>query len=59
MAFGQFNGIGGRSGKPLHTMFEINVTPMVDVMLVLLVIFIIAAPLLNHAGEAGSPESQC
>lgn len=57
MAFGQFNGIGGRSGKPLHAMSEINVTPMVDVMLVLLVIFIIAAPLLNHAVKLDLPKA--
>ncbi|WMW79426.1 biopolymer transporter ExbD [Undibacterium cyanobacteriorum] len=57
MAFGHFNGIGGRSGKPLHTMSEINVTPMVDVMLVLLVIFIIAAPLLNHAVKLDLPQA--
>jgi biopolymer transport protein TolR len=30
-----------------HVMSEINVTPMVDVMLVLLIIFMVAAPLLN------------
>ncbi len=31
---------------------EINVTPMVDVMLVLLIIFMITAPLLNNTGVA-------
>ena len=35
---------GGRGGQP---MAEINVTPMVDVMLVLLIIFMVAAPLLT------------
>lgn len=44
MAFGGFN-----DGKPAQPMSEINVTPMVDVMLVLLVIFIISAPLFTHA----------
>ena len=34
----------GKRGKPLMT--EINVTPMVDVMLVLLVVFMVTAPLL-------------
>lgn len=34
----------GRNG--MQTMAEINVTPLVDVMLVLLVIFIVTAPLL-------------
>ena len=36
---------GGR-GKS-HAMSEINVTPMVDVMLVLLIIFMVAAPMLT------------
>jgi biopolymer transport protein TolR len=37
---------GRRRGKPA-AMSEINVTPMVDVMLVLLIIFMVAAPLLT------------
>jgi len=36
---------------------EINVTPMVDVMLVLLVIFMITAPLLNTGVEVDLPET--
>jgi biopolymer transport protein TolR len=32
------------------TLSEINVTPLVDVMLVLLVIFMVTAPLINQAG---------
>jgi biopolymer transport protein TolR len=35
-----------RGGRP-HAMADINVTPMVDVMLVLLIIFMVAAPLLT------------
>ncbi len=37
----------GRGGGRYRPMAEINVTPLVDVMLVLLVIFMIAAPLLT------------
>ena len=44
MAFGGFNDNSHQS-----PMADINVTPMVDVMLVLLVIFIITAPLFTHA----------
>jgi biopolymer transport protein ExbD len=45
MPFGGFE----RHGGPQQPMAEINVTPLVDVMLVLLVIFIITAPLLSYA----------
>jgi biopolymer transport protein ExbD len=58
MGFGQFKSLGGRSGKPMVAMADINVTPMVDVMLVLLVIFIIAAPLLNHAIRLELPQAE-
>lgn len=39
-------------------MAEINVTPMVDVMLVLLVIFMVAAPMLTTGVDVNLPESQ-
>jgi len=39
-------------------MSEINVTPFVDVMLVLLVIFMIAAPLMTVGVEVDLPEAQ-
>lgn len=39
-------------------MSEINVTPMVDVMLVLLVIFMVAAPLLTVGVPVDLPETQ-
>ena len=45
MPFGGFERHGGNR----QPMSEINVTPLVDVMLVLLVIFIITAPLLSYA----------
>ena len=45
MPFGGFE----RHGGTHQPMAEINVTPLVDVMLVLLVIFIITAPLLSYA----------
>ncbi|WP_153101370.1 ExbD/TolR family protein [Paraburkholderia hayleyella] len=41
---------GGFEKKPAQApMAEINMTPLIDVMLVLLVIFIITAPLFTHA----------
>ena len=50
------NGNGGRARyKPMS---EINVTPMVDVMLVLLVIFMVAAPLLTVGVPVDLPQSK-
>jgi biopolymer transport protein ExbD len=51
-------GSGNGVGSPSHTapMSEINTTPLVDVMLVLLVIFIITAPLLTHAVKIDLPQ---
>ena len=42
-------GVGGRRRRRAHSqpMAEINVTPFVDVMLVLLIIFMVAAPLMT------------
>lgn len=62
MPFGQFTTSVERSaektGRLSRAMSDINVTPMVDVMLVLLVIFIIAAPLLNHAVRLELPDAK-
>ena len=52
MAFGRLE-----SRKPDAPMSEINVTPMVDVMLVLLVIFMLAAPLLASSIKLDLPQS--
>lgn len=41
-----------------HAMSEINVTPMVDIMLVLLVIFMVTAPLLTQGVEVNLPDSE-
>jgi biopolymer transport protein ExbD len=37
--------VGSRGGDDLEILHEINVTPFIDVMLVLLIIFMVAAPL--------------
>src|SRR6185436_6344653 len=52
----------GAFGKRRHrrqpVMAEINVTPMVDVMLVLLIIFMVSAPLLTVGVPIDLPQSQ-
>ena len=52
MAFGGFD--RDSQAKP---MAEINMIPLIDVMLVLLVIFIITAPLLTHAVKLDLPKA--
>lgn len=52
MAFGDFNRTA--SSAP---MAEINMIPLIDVMLVLLVIFIITAPLLTHSVKIDLPKA--
>ncbi|QOW22073.1 MULTISPECIES: ExbD/TolR family protein [Lysobacteraceae] len=45
------------TGSNAGPMAEINVTPLVDVMLVLLIIFMITAPLMNHKIQVALPEA--
>jgi biopolymer transport protein TolR len=46
-----------RRGRDLRAFSEINVTPMVDVMLVLLVIFMVTAPMMTTGVTVDLPES--
>ena len=50
-------GIAGRRSRSHHRVSEINVTPFVDVMLVLLVVFMITAPLLSSGVPVDLPKS--
>jgi biopolymer transport protein ExbD len=52
MAFGSFD-----KSADSAPMAEINMVPLIDVMLVLLVIFIITAPLLTHAVKVELPRA--
>ena len=47
----------GRRGGRSAAMSEINITPMVDVMLVLLIIFMVAAPMLTVGVPVKLPET--
>src|ERR1700738_4126388 len=49
---------GGRLSGRYRPMSEINVTPLVDVMLVLLVVFMITAPLLTVGVPVDLPQTQ-
>ena len=60
MAISFGNGGNGGSGyrrRSYRPMAEINVTPMVDVMLVLLIIFMVAAPLLTVGVPVDLPKT--
>jgi biopolymer transport protein TolR len=60
MQVGGGNGGGGRrrNRRSYQPMSEINVTPFVDVMLVLLIIFMVAAPLLTVGVPIDLPETR-
>jgi biopolymer transport protein TolR len=50
--------VGKRRHRRRPVMSEINVTPMVDVMLVLLIIFMVSAPLLTVGVPIDLPQTQ-
>jgi biopolymer transport protein TolR len=59
VAGGAHSGVfGKRRHRRRPVMSEINVTPMVDVMLVLLIIFMVSAPLLTVGVPIDLPQSQ-
>jgi biopolymer transport protein TolR len=58
MAISGLSGNGHRLPGRYRPMSEINVTPLVDVMLVLLVVFMVAAPLLTVGVPVDLPQTQ-
>ena len=48
---------GGSSSKSRVTISEINVTPLVDVMLVLLIIFMVTAPMMQQGIDVDLPQT--
>ena len=54
-AAGHGSGRAGRSRRVASTLAEINVVPLVDVMLVLLIIFMVTAPLLQRGIDVNIP----
>jgi biopolymer transport protein TolR len=55
---GQLAGRGGNGRQRYKPMSDINVTPMVDVMLVLLIVFMVSAPLLTVGVPVDLPQTQ-
>jgi biopolymer transport protein TolR len=47
-----------QSGDPFDHLADINVTPLVDVMLVLLIIFMVTAPMLHQGISVALPKTQ-
>ena len=54
MAFGSYN---DGDSRPLQS--DINMVPLIDVMLVLLIVFMITAPLLTHSVKIDLPQASC
>ncbi len=50
-------GLSGQSGSRRKVLNEINVTPLVDVMLVLLIIFMVTAPMMQQGIDVELPET--
>jgi biopolymer transport protein ExbD len=48
----------GRSARVSTTLAEINVVPLVDVMLVLLIIFMVAAPMMQQGLQVNLPQAR-
>lgn len=55
---GPLLGGGGRPGRRYRPLAEINVTPFVDVVLVLLIVFMVAAPLMTVGVPVDLPRTQ-
>jgi len=54
---GNGHGRAGRGQRVTSTLSEINVVPLVDVMLVLLIIFMVAAPMIQRGVDVNLPVS--
>jgi biopolymer transport protein TolR len=55
---GSNGGRRGRTARVSTTLAEINVVPLVDVMLVLLIIFMVTAPMMQQGLQVNLPQSR-
>ena len=55
---GSGGGRRGRGARVSTTLAEINVVPLVDVMLVLLIIFMVAAPMMTQGMQVNLPQAR-
>ena len=55
---GSNGGRRGRGGRVSTTLAEINVVPLVDVMLVLLIIFMVTAPMMQQGLQVNLPQAR-
>ena len=54
----KLSGPGGQGGKTIEQNADINVTPFVDIMLVLLIIFMVAAPMATVSMKLDLPPAE-
>jgi len=54
----KLSGAGGKAGEAVRQNAEINVTPFVDIMLVLLIIFMVAAPMATVSMKLDLPPAE-
>ena len=55
---GSSRGKRGRASRVSSSLAEINVVPLVDVMLVLLIIFMVAAPMMTQGMQVNLPQAK-